>query len=123
MFNLIAGIVEFLEPAEARAGFKKLAYTKFGDMPLYLEWAPVDTFTTAAKKHRKAQEEASDQNQKENTQSVEKEESSEAQSDILPPTQVEEEEVMDEDMVPEPDTTLFVKNINFSTEEPAMKKV
>jgi multiple RNA-binding domain-containing protein 1 len=39
-------IVEFLEPSEAKAAFTKLAYTKFKHLPLYLEWAPSDTFIT-----------------------------------------------------------------------------
>ncbi|GMI24001.1 hypothetical protein TeGR_g3521 [Tetraparma gracilis] len=33
-------IVEFAQPGEARRAFKKLAYTKFKHVPLYLEWAP-----------------------------------------------------------------------------------
>lgn len=43
---MILGIVEFLEPSEARNAFVKLAYTKFKHLPLYLEWAPDDTFNT-----------------------------------------------------------------------------
>lgn len=45
----VTAIVEFLEPSEAKAAFRKLAYSKFRHMPLYLEWAPVDVFKTAAK--------------------------------------------------------------------------
>ena len=44
-FNGITAIIEFLEPSEARTAFKSLAYTKFKNTPLYLEWAPDDTFT------------------------------------------------------------------------------
>ncbi|XP_060195595.1 uncharacterized protein LOC132624868 [Lycium barbarum] len=33
-------LVVFLEPAEARAAFRGLAYKRFKDTPLYLEWAP-----------------------------------------------------------------------------------
>ncbi|KAA8544700.1 hypothetical protein F0562_019453 [Nyssa sinensis] len=33
-------LVLFLEPAEARAAFKGLAYKRYKDAPLYLEWAP-----------------------------------------------------------------------------------
>ncbi|KAK3600296.1 hypothetical protein CHS0354_027139 [Potamilus streckersoni] len=38
----ITAIVEYLEATEAKAGFTKLAYTKFKHVPLYLEWAPMD---------------------------------------------------------------------------------
>ena len=34
-------MIEYLEPSEARRGFKNLAYTKFHHVPLYLEWAPL----------------------------------------------------------------------------------
>ncbi|OMJ26405.1 Multiple RNA-binding domain-containing protein 1 [Smittium culicis] len=37
-------IVEFLEPSEARTAFRYLAYKRFGDAPLYLEWAPEKLF-------------------------------------------------------------------------------
>ncbi|XP_031399534.1 multiple RNA-binding domain-containing protein 1 [Punica granatum] len=33
-------LVVFLEPSEARAAFKGLAYKRYKDAPLYLEWAP-----------------------------------------------------------------------------------
>ncbi|XP_062096184.1 multiple RNA-binding domain-containing protein 1 isoform X2 [Humulus lupulus] len=35
-------LVVFLEPAEARAAFKGLAYKRYKDAPLYLEWAPAN---------------------------------------------------------------------------------
>ena len=37
----ISGLVVFLEPPHAREAFRKLAYTKFKHVPLYLEWAPM----------------------------------------------------------------------------------
>lgn len=46
----VTAIIEFLEPTEAKAAFRKLAYSKFRHMPLYLEWAPVDVFRTAAQR-------------------------------------------------------------------------
>ncbi|KAL0727487.1 hypothetical protein Bca4012_023580 [Brassica carinata] len=36
-----AGVV-FLEPADARSAIKKMAYKRYKDAPLYLEWAPAD---------------------------------------------------------------------------------
>lgn len=41
-------LVEYLEPKEARAAFKGLAYKKFHHVPLYLEWAPQDIFLSVA---------------------------------------------------------------------------
>jgi multiple RNA-binding domain-containing protein 1 len=40
----IAALIEFKERQDARQGFIKLAYRKFKNVPLYLEWAPVDVF-------------------------------------------------------------------------------
>lgn len=34
-------LVDFVEPSEARAAFKGLAYRKYKHLPLYLEWAPL----------------------------------------------------------------------------------
>ena len=88
-----------MEPAEARAAFKKLAYTKFEGLPLYLEWAPIDTFSKSGEKE-----------------------------DVKPLTESSTEDVVHQDsigeeIVPEPDTTLFVKNLNFDTTEEALKRV
>lgn len=40
-------LVEFLEASEARNAFKSLAYTKFKNAPLYLEWAPIEALKPA----------------------------------------------------------------------------
>lgn len=45
----IQAIVEYLEPSEAKAAFTKLAYSKFKNMPLYLEWAPKDSLSAPSK--------------------------------------------------------------------------
>ena len=38
-------LVEYEQPAQAKKGYTALAYTKYHHVPLYLEWAPIDTFT------------------------------------------------------------------------------
>ena len=40
-------LVEFDEATEARKAFRQLAYSKFKNQPIYLEWAPVDIFDAA----------------------------------------------------------------------------
>lgn len=52
----ITAIVEFLEPLEARRAFRHLAYSKFHHVPLYLEWAPVGVFSSAAPQKKKLQD-------------------------------------------------------------------
>ncbi len=46
----VTALVEFFEPTEARAAFKNLAYSKFRNVPLYLEWAPENAFSSEAKR-------------------------------------------------------------------------
>jgi multiple RNA-binding domain-containing protein 1 len=84
-----------------RAAFRKLAYTKFHSTPLYLEWAPEGAFKSEL--GAKPEEEV-----------VEKE-------SVL--EKIEEETVDEEPLgAPEPDTTIFVKNLNFDTTEKTLKE-
>jgi multiple RNA-binding domain-containing protein 1 len=45
-------LVEFGGAADARRAFKKLAYTRYQHVPLYLEWAPLGIFTEEGRKVR-----------------------------------------------------------------------
>uniref|UniRef100_A0A667YE70 RNA binding motif protein 19 n=1 Tax=Myripristis murdjan TaxID=586833 RepID=A0A667YE70_9TELE len=85
----LTAIVEFLEPTEAKRAFTRLAYSKFHHIPLYLEWAPVGVFTAAKPESEKG--------------AVEEE------------GREEEEEEEEEESAP--GSTLFIKNLNFSTTE------
>jgi len=42
--NGLTAIVEMEEPVEAKLAFKRLAYSKFKESVLYLEWAPINVF-------------------------------------------------------------------------------
>ena len=92
--HCLTAIIEFADPSEARTAFTKLAYSKFHNAPLYLEWAPDDTFVKPYSK--------------ENT-GPEKEDSNST------PANIEEEAESKEEEAEEPDegSTLFVKNLNF----------
>uniref|UniRef100_A0AAR2LPI8 RRM domain-containing protein n=1 Tax=Pygocentrus nattereri TaxID=42514 RepID=A0AAR2LPI8_PYGNA len=91
----LTAIVEFLEPTEAKRAFTRLAYTKFQHVPLYLEWAPVAVFSTP-----KAREQTDKQKQEEEEEEKEEE---------------DEEESL-------PGSTLFIKNLNFSTTEETLQE-
>lgn len=107
-------LVEFLEPSEARKAFTKLAYTKYKHLPLYLEWAPDNSFITPAIKNKTIKDET-------NKKTEEKQEK-ELSENVNDTNKANKEESEDEDE-PEPDTTLFVKNINFSTTDEQLKSV
>lgn len=96
-------LVKFEDPSEARKAFKKLAYTRFKHVPLYLEWAPENVFSN------KPIEDVPENK----INAPEKEEREEDEP--------EKEEI--DDTPPENDTTLFVKNLNFSTTDEQLRKV
>lgn len=100
----VTAIVEFLTQSEAQVAFKKLAYTRFKYLPLYLEWAPEDTFEKSysqlnSEEETKEDKEENEIKDEENKIDIEK-----------------------EDIVPELDTTCYIKNINFDTDEDGIKK-
>ncbi|KAK1796435.1 hypothetical protein P4O66_009487 [Electrophorus voltai] len=101
----LTAIVEFLEHTEAKRAFTKLAYTKFQHVPLYLEWAPMAVFSTPPKGHKA---EPVPVCKVEQTDPKKKEEEAE-----------EEEEEEEESL---PGSTLFIKNLNFSTTEKTLQE-
>lgn len=105
----VTAIIEFCDPSEARQAFKKLAYSKFKNVPLYLEWGPEDTFTTSLNGEpliSKIDENATI----ESKVTINDTEHSEASK-----TNVVEEDTVEDSEEPEPNTTLFLRNLNFKT--------
>ncbi|XP_061842410.1 probable RNA-binding protein 19 [Nerophis lumbriciformis] len=96
----LTAIVEFLEPTEAKRAFTRLAYSKFHHVPLYLEWAPVGVFVAAKSESVPEKREGVQEEKKELKEDK-------AETD-------EEEDV--------PGSTLFIKNLNFSTTEETLKE-
>uniref|UniRef100_A0A4W3HSZ5 RNA binding motif protein 19 n=1 Tax=Callorhinchus milii TaxID=7868 RepID=A0A4W3HSZ5_CALMI len=108
----VTAIVEFLEPTEAKRAFTKLAYSKFQHVPLYLEWAPMNVFSTSPPIQKKKEESKTNNEGEErgeqSDQTSNKNETKDISSD-------EEEETI-------PGCTIFIKNLNFSTTEEALSK-
>ncbi|CAG9864766.1 unnamed protein product [Phyllotreta striolata] len=98
----ITAVVEFLEPSEARKAFVRLAYTKFKNMPLYLEWAPDNSLQDSQKSTPKTEDEPI------NNEQINEE--------------INDDENSESDTEPEPETTLFVKNLNFKTTDEGLRK-
>ncbi|XP_075955548.1 putative RNA-binding protein 19 isoform X1 [Anarhichas minor] len=96
----LTAVIEFLEPTEAKRAFTRLAYSKFHHIPLYLEWAPVGVFL-AAKPEPVAQKEDAMKEQKKDEEDEEEEEEEEQSA---------------------PGSTLFIKNLNFSTREEKLQE-
>ncbi|XP_035215935.1 probable RNA-binding protein 19 isoform X1 [Stegodyphus dumicola] len=102
----LMALVEFVEPSEARTAFKKLAYTRFHTTPLFLEWAPINAMKERTPDTAKNQS---------NETEVKEEETKET-------AQNPNDENAESDDEPAPNTTIFVKNLNFSTTVESLKK-
>jgi multiple RNA-binding domain-containing protein 1 len=122
--------VEFIEPSEARKAFTRLAYTKFKHLPLYLEWAPDDSFISPVAKSSQennttdklSQSKGMKSSEAANAKSMANTITDESKQNKTENNGQDEDDDEDEDE-PEPDTTLFVKNISFNTTEEQLKKV
>lgn len=134
----ITAIVEFLDSNEAKKAFSKLAYTKFKNLPLYLEWAPDNTFKSPATKAIEINVEKNDEkqerkesansasnpfakgNQKNHSQSQAVEEEvveSYVVNDIpQSDSRDKDDESEPDDTEPEAGTTLFLRNLKFGTQ-------
>ncbi|KAH8386928.1 hypothetical protein KR093_003549, partial [Drosophila rubida] len=100
----VTALIEYCEPSEARQAFKKLAYTKFKSAPLYLEWAPEQTFTRTLSGEDiipKSEPQAEPEVKQEDAEKEEKKKT-------VPVAE-------DADDEPEADTTIFLRNLNFKT--------
>uniref|UniRef100_A0A8C5B248 Probable RNA-binding protein 19 n=1 Tax=Gadus morhua TaxID=8049 RepID=A0A8C5B248_GADMO len=96
----LTAIVEYLEPTEAKRAFMKLAYSKFHHIPLYLEWAPGGVFSAAPPTAGTVP----------------------PRGDAAVKEKKEEEEEEEEEEESVPGSTLFIKNLNFSTTEETLQE-
>jgi len=112
----VTALIEYCDPLEARQAFKKLAYSKFKNAPLYLEWAPEQVFTKTLSGEPVIPKSEPEPKPKEEPKQKEK-----------PEVKAEEEKkevprAEDADDEPEPNTTLFLRNLNFKTVQETVEK-
>uniref|UniRef100_A0A8C5BMW6 Probable RNA-binding protein 19 n=1 Tax=Gadus morhua TaxID=8049 RepID=A0A8C5BMW6_GADMO len=110
----LTAIVEYLEPTEAKRAFMKLAYSKFHHIPLYLEWAPGGVFSAAPPTAGTVPPRA--------VQKVVVGCAPAPQGDAAVKEKKEEEEEEEEEEESVPGSTLFIKNLNFSTTEETLQE-
>lgn len=125
----VTAIIEFLAPTEARSAFKKLAYSRFKNLPLYLEWAPDNTFIIPSNDVKIKSPEVIETNDKETTNNNAQRPASTKtiEKNIEMPTiETKTKEIIadecEDDTPPEPETTLFLRNLNFATRVPAIRE-
>ncbi|XP_031284877.1 multiple RNA-binding domain-containing protein 1 isoform X2 [Pistacia vera] len=100
-------LVVFLEPAEATAAFKGLAYKRYKGVPLYLEWAPSNVLSQNSTSENDGKNTAVGEH---DAKRVILEQQLEGMSDVdLDPDRVESR-------------SLFVKNLNFKTSDENLRK-
>jgi multiple RNA-binding domain-containing protein 1 len=100
-------LIDFIEPTEARAAFKGLSYRKYHNVPIYLEWAPtgiIDKGKAALAKKIAAGKKTADLDEKSN-----------------PAVRKNKEEKEKEKEDEESFSTLFVKNLNFTSDEESLR--
>ncbi|KAL6058709.1 Multiple RNA-binding domain-containing protein 1 [Balamuthia mandrillaris] len=102
-------VVEFLESSEARKAFKSLAYTKFHHVPLYLEWAPEAILSPSSSSSLAKSSAGRTTDQPQSVEAAKRE-----KERIL-----EDEEI--DSFLEGKARTLFIKNLNFSTEEDTLR--
>ncbi|XP_006827686.3 LOW QUALITY PROTEIN: multiple RNA-binding domain-containing protein 1 [Amborella trichopoda] len=100
-------LVSYLEAAEARAAFKGLAYKRYKDLPLYLEWAPDNIFRSISSLDTKPQHDAIAGTK-------------DATTVVLEQSAIESDEDVDPDRVES--RSVFVKNLNFKTTEESLRR-
>ena len=94
-------VVEYRHPNDAKLAFRKLAYRRFKNVPLYLEWTPLAAKTTT-------------------TTTATIDASSTNNNEVTPPVSVNAKVTDgcdDEPIMHGPTGTLYVKNLNFATTE------
>ncbi|KAF9618217.1 hypothetical protein IFM89_000852 [Coptis chinensis] len=101
-------LVVFLEAADARAAFSRVAYTRFKDAPLYLEWAPSNILSSNPKSKTDARNDVIVGEQDHKRILLEQ------RGEGIP------EEDIDPDRVES--RSLFVKNLNFKTSDDSLRK-
>ncbi|XP_020803805.1 probable RNA-binding protein 19 [Drosophila serrata] len=112
----VTALIEYCDPSEARQAFKKLAYSKFKNAPLYLEWAPDEVFTTTLS----GEPVIPKSEPKEEKREEKKEKPEESQKET--PEEEEKPIAEDADDEPEPNTTLFLRNLNFKTVQETVER-
>lgn len=116
----VTALIEFLEPTEARSAFKKLAYSKFKDLPLYLEWAPENTFKTPGIEAMKFDVPITVATTDKPRVNVFAKRPAAVVEEVKLAVKDEAED-QEDDMPPEPNTTIFLRNLNFLTREPTIR--
>ncbi|XP_015958849.1 uncharacterized protein LOC107482784 [Arachis duranensis] len=100
-------LVVFLEAAEARSAFRGLAYKRYKDAPLYLEWAPFDILSQSTTSRNNELNTAVGENDVKRVM-----------------LEQHVQRISDEDIDPDrvEGRSLFVKNLNFKTTNESLKK-
>jgi len=110
-------IVEYEDPKEAKKAFTALAYKKFKNVPLYLEWAPANALT------RRTVIQVSDLDESTTTPAKESlsEKFAAIANEMLAAAEKRARE-QEEEFERTAPRALFVKNLHFLTREPALRE-
>ena len=121
-------MIDFIEPTDARSAFKGLSYRKYHNVPIYLEWAPLGIIDKNKAAEMKKIKNKDGKNSKNGDNDDDKEDKNDGKNDKNDKStkekdskkrknEKEEIEKEDEDSY----STLFLKNLNFTTDEDGLK--
>ena len=121
-------LIDFIEPTEARAAFRGLSYRKYHNVPIYLEWAPIGIIdkgkAALAKKLMKKKEDINDNENDEKYDKSDKNDeiiNKDKDNEIKKKSKDKNSKLSDIADDEETFSTLFIKNLNFITDENNLK--
>lgn len=101
-------LIDFVEPSDARKAFTNLAYRRYHHVPLYLEWAPLNTISKKISSNQKSPITNNDDLAGDSTKSKQKK-NSQKESNVVADDSADY-------------STLYLKNLNFQTTESDLRK-
>jgi len=106
-------MIEYGHSTDAKRAFRKLAYRRFKHVPIYLEWAPLQAKQKNTSSNGASASKSSDRSSTQNNGGIEDSETTKFSGDI-------DTNVGSNDDI---SSTLYVKNLNFETNEEALREI
>lgn len=101
----LLAVIEFVDSSDAKRAYNSLAYTKFGNTPLYLEWLPHEAL--------REEERSTHENSSVKRGTIENNDGEKEKQSDSPGTEDNEELL---------NTSIYVKNLNFDTRDEALRE-
>ncbi|KAI8801233.1 hypothetical protein BJ742DRAFT_716186 [Cladochytrium replicatum] len=117
-------LVEFTDPGNARSAFRRLAFSKFKHLPLFLEWAPTGVFKSEFDPAIHTRKETKPKHTDPTTDMDADDSSVKSALSSALPSQIskKDDDEVEEDDIPNVVASVYVKNLSFSTTEAVLRE-